>query len=164
MTPAMSPSSQPTLWRTCRVLANRKRLQTLALLIQQPNQTVSTVAEHELVRAGCQSILARSGSAGIADLPTRWPPRGIPAVRGNEQRCCPGNCQSIAPGLPAESATDRSDLQTGNGLHASAKNRGVSRPDKRRGFVCQTTSGNSYPSASALPASRETGGKRLCEE
>ena len=45
MTPAMSLSSQPTLWRTCRVLANRKRLQTLALLIRQPNQTVSTVAE-----------------------------------------------------------------------------------------------------------------------
>ena len=41
----MSPSSQPTLWRTCRVLANRKRLQTLALLIRQPNQTVSAVAE-----------------------------------------------------------------------------------------------------------------------
>lgn len=41
----MSLSSQPTLWRTCRVLANRKRLQTLALLIGQPNQTVSTVAE-----------------------------------------------------------------------------------------------------------------------
>jgi len=45
MTPAVSPSSQPTLWRTCRVLANRKRLQTLALLIRQPNQTVSAVAE-----------------------------------------------------------------------------------------------------------------------
>ena len=38
-------SSQPTLWRTCRVLANRKRLQTLALLIRQPNQTVSAVAD-----------------------------------------------------------------------------------------------------------------------
>jgi DNA-binding transcriptional ArsR family regulator len=45
MTPAMSPSSQPTLWRTCRVLANRIRLQTLALLIRQPNQTVSAVAK-----------------------------------------------------------------------------------------------------------------------
>ena len=33
------------LWRTCRVLANRKRLQALALLIRQPNQTVSAVAE-----------------------------------------------------------------------------------------------------------------------
>ena len=41
----MSPSSQPTLWRTCRVLANRKRLQILALLIRQPNQTVSAVAD-----------------------------------------------------------------------------------------------------------------------
>lgn len=45
MIPAMSPSREPTLWRTCRVLANRKRLQTLALLIRQPNQTVSAVAE-----------------------------------------------------------------------------------------------------------------------
>src|SRR5437868_11781588 len=45
-TSSRSPSSQPTLWRTCRVLANRKRLQTLALLIREPNQTVSAVAEH----------------------------------------------------------------------------------------------------------------------
>jgi len=45
MTPPGSPSSQPTLWRTCRVVANRKRLQTLALLIRKPNQTVSAVAE-----------------------------------------------------------------------------------------------------------------------
>ena len=45
MTPARSPSTQPTLWRTCRVVANRKRLQTLALLIREPNQTVSAVAE-----------------------------------------------------------------------------------------------------------------------
>jgi len=45
MISAMSPASQPTLWRTCRVLANRKRLQTLALLIREPNQTVSAVAE-----------------------------------------------------------------------------------------------------------------------
>ena len=45
MTSATSPSGQPTLWRTCRVLANRKRLQILALLIRQPNQTVSAVAD-----------------------------------------------------------------------------------------------------------------------
>ena len=45
MTSATSTSSQPTLWRTCRVLANRKRLRTLALLIRQPNQTVSALAE-----------------------------------------------------------------------------------------------------------------------
>ena len=45
MTPIKSRSNQPTLWRTCRVLANRKRLQILALLIREPNQTVSVVAE-----------------------------------------------------------------------------------------------------------------------
>src|SRR3954467_14189227 len=45
MSSAIAPASQPTLWRTCRVLANRKRLQILALLIRQPNQTVSAVAE-----------------------------------------------------------------------------------------------------------------------
>ena len=41
---ASSPAGQPTLWRTCRVLANRQRLQMLALLIRQPGQTVSSVA------------------------------------------------------------------------------------------------------------------------
>lgn len=45
MTSAISSAGQPTLWRTCRVLANRKRLQMLALLSRQPNQTVSAVAE-----------------------------------------------------------------------------------------------------------------------
>ena len=44
MTPTLSPARQPTLWRTCRVLANRKRLRILALSIRQPNQTVSAVS------------------------------------------------------------------------------------------------------------------------
>lgn len=35
---------QPTLWRTCRVLANRLRLQMLMAVFRQPGQTVSTVA------------------------------------------------------------------------------------------------------------------------
>ena len=39
-------SLQPTLWRTCRVLANRTRLQIFGLLLRQPNQTVSAVAQH----------------------------------------------------------------------------------------------------------------------
>jgi len=37
---------QPTLWRTCRVLANRKRLQILALLARDGPQNVSSVARH----------------------------------------------------------------------------------------------------------------------
>ncbi|HKP05421.1 MAG TPA: helix-turn-helix domain-containing protein [Chthoniobacterales bacterium] len=41
----MPSSPQPTLWRTCRVLASRKRLQMLACLIRHPGQTVSAVAQ-----------------------------------------------------------------------------------------------------------------------
>jgi len=37
--------SQPTLWRTCRALANRTRLQICGLLFRQPGQTVSALAE-----------------------------------------------------------------------------------------------------------------------
>ena len=39
-----APLLQPTLWRTCRVLANRKRLHILTLLARGPAQTVSSVA------------------------------------------------------------------------------------------------------------------------
>jgi DNA-binding transcriptional ArsR family regulator len=35
---------QPTLWRTCRAIANRTRLQVFRLLVRQPSQTVSDVA------------------------------------------------------------------------------------------------------------------------
>ena len=35
----------PTLWRTCRVIANRSRLRIFALLIRQPGQTVSAIAD-----------------------------------------------------------------------------------------------------------------------
>jgi len=41
---AVAAPLQPTLWRTCRVLANRTRLQMLGLLVRHPNQTVSAVA------------------------------------------------------------------------------------------------------------------------
>ena len=36
---------QPTLWRTCRVIANRSRLRMFALLLKHPGQTVSAVAD-----------------------------------------------------------------------------------------------------------------------
>ncbi len=42
MVPA--PSPQPTLWRTCRAIANHTRLRIFGLLAQQPGQTVSAVA------------------------------------------------------------------------------------------------------------------------
>jgi predicted ArsR family transcriptional regulator len=40
------PRLQPTLWRTCRAIANRRRLQIFGLLVQEPDQTVSAVARH----------------------------------------------------------------------------------------------------------------------
>jgi len=39
-----APTPKPTLWRTCRVLANRKRLQILQCLSREPDQTVSETA------------------------------------------------------------------------------------------------------------------------
>jgi DNA-binding transcriptional ArsR family regulator len=35
---------QPTLWRTCRVIANRNRLRIFHCLLQQPDQTVTAVS------------------------------------------------------------------------------------------------------------------------
>ena len=40
-----SPPLQPTLWRTCRVLANRTRLEIFRLLLHNPGQTVTEVAK-----------------------------------------------------------------------------------------------------------------------
>src|SRR5438128_1138106 len=37
---------QPTLWRTCRVLANDTRLDILGFLFSHPDSTVSAVAQH----------------------------------------------------------------------------------------------------------------------
>lgn len=37
---------QPTLWRTCRLLANRTRLKLLGVLLRRPGLTVSAAAEH----------------------------------------------------------------------------------------------------------------------
>lgn len=36
---------QPSLWRTCRVLANRTRLRLLGLLLKEPGLTVSAAAQ-----------------------------------------------------------------------------------------------------------------------
>ena len=36
---------QPTLWRTCRVVPNRSRLALFGLLVEQPDQPVSTLAK-----------------------------------------------------------------------------------------------------------------------
>ena len=38
-------SLQPTVWRTCRALANRTRLHIFRLLVHRSNQTVSAIAQ-----------------------------------------------------------------------------------------------------------------------
>lgn len=38
-------SLQPTVWRTCRALANRTRLRIFRLLVHRSNQTVSAIAQ-----------------------------------------------------------------------------------------------------------------------
>lgn len=41
---ATTPTTQPTLWRTCRVIASHNRLQVFELLTQEQPPTVSAVA------------------------------------------------------------------------------------------------------------------------
>jgi DNA-binding transcriptional ArsR family regulator len=40
----VDPSLRPTLWRTCRVLANRLRIRILLLLLRRPDRSVAEVA------------------------------------------------------------------------------------------------------------------------
>jgi DNA-binding transcriptional ArsR family regulator len=53
-------SLQPTLWRTCRALANRTRLKICALLLQQPGQTVSAIAEQLKLPLPAASLYLRA--------------------------------------------------------------------------------------------------------
>jgi DNA-binding transcriptional ArsR family regulator len=54
MTDASTTQLKPTLWRTCRVLANRKRLEILSAVIREQEVTVSAVAQ----RTHCQPAVA----------------------------------------------------------------------------------------------------------
>lgn len=46
MSDGVSGKFNPTLWRTCRVLANRKRLAILRELFRNPGLTVTMIASH----------------------------------------------------------------------------------------------------------------------
>jgi DNA-binding transcriptional ArsR family regulator len=66
---------QPTLWRTCRVLANRLRLKMLGAIVRRPGQTVSAVAKQFHVRVGVASEYLRALEARsllIARRNGRW--------------------------------------------------------------------------------------------
>src|SRR5688572_25481825 len=47
-----------SVWRTCRVLANRRRLRMLALVVRRPGQTLSALARgvNVTVSAGSQYV------------------------------------------------------------------------------------------------------------
>ncbi len=53
----------PSLWRTCRALANRNRLRLLQYLIVHPDENVSRVAEHVGLRVSLASQYLRALNA-----------------------------------------------------------------------------------------------------
>ncbi|MSU56772.1 MAG: metalloregulator ArsR/SmtB family transcription factor [Pedosphaera sp.] len=63
------PILQPTLWRTCRVLANQTRLKILALLARSQWLTVSAVAENlDLTLAVASQSLRALESRGLLSV------------------------------------------------------------------------------------------------
>lgn len=62
---------QPTLWRTCRVLANQHRLHMLRELIRCPNQTVAQIARSVAVPIPVASLYLRALNARGLLRPTR---------------------------------------------------------------------------------------------
>jgi DNA-binding transcriptional ArsR family regulator len=69
------PPLKPTLWRTCRVLANRTRLRILGLLVRQSPQSVSAVARCLRLRLPLASQCLRALEA-----------RGLLVARRKERR------------------------------------------------------------------------------
>jgi len=66
---------RPTLWRTCRTLANRQRLRMIELLLSEPDQPVSKVAESLGMSTGTASQYLRLlNSRGLlrATRVSRW--------------------------------------------------------------------------------------------
>jgi DNA-binding transcriptional ArsR family regulator len=55
-----STGSRPTLWRTCRVLANERRLQMLAHLVRDPWQTVSAITDQMQLSLPAVSLYLRA--------------------------------------------------------------------------------------------------------
>ena len=93
MTPAKP--LQPTLWRTCRVLANRVRLQMLMAVFRQPGQTVSTVAVRLNLPLPVASAYLRALEA-----------RGLLVARrvGRQVNYRPASAESATPGAEIAAA------------------------------------------------------------
>ena len=78
----------PTLWRTCRVLANEKRLSCLKAVLEQPGRSVGELAERVCISEALASELLRALQArGLiqANRQSRWvyySPKPDPMVIG----------------------------------------------------------------------------------
>lgn len=85
---------QPTLWRTCRTIANRTRLEIYGLLLERPGQSVSAVAEHLHLPLSLASEYLRA-LEGRGLLAARRLGRRV------EYRPCPATGQGSAAALGA---------------------------------------------------------------
>ena len=71
----MAEKLQPTVWRTCRVLANITRLKMLAVVAQQPDMTVSAIATRVKLPLPVTSMYLRALEARgllMSDRDGRW--------------------------------------------------------------------------------------------
>jgi DNA-binding transcriptional ArsR family regulator len=71
----MAEKLQPTVWRTCRVLANTIRLKMFAVVAQEPDMTVSAVATRVKLPLPVTSMYLRALEARgllMSDRDGRW--------------------------------------------------------------------------------------------
>jgi DNA-binding transcriptional ArsR family regulator len=91
----MAAVLQPTLWRTCRVIANAARLEIFAFLLKNPGQPVTSVAEHfNISLSSASEHLRLLESRGLLSVQRarRWVKyRVVPSDREN-----PGSALAIA--------------------------------------------------------------------
>jgi DNA-binding transcriptional ArsR family regulator len=71
MRPMAGRVLRPTLWRTCRVLANRTRLKMFGLLVDHPRLTVSQVASRSGISEPLASQYLRALNARSLLVPKR---------------------------------------------------------------------------------------------
>lgn len=81
-------TSHPTLWRTCRVIANRSRLALFGLVLEQPDQPVSILAKQLCLPLSLASEYLRAMEA-----------RGLLKVHRNGRwvKYCPAPAERRSP-------------------------------------------------------------------
>jgi DNA-binding transcriptional ArsR family regulator len=170
---------QPTLWRTCRVLANRIRLRMLRLLFKEPGLTVSAVAQRlDLsLPAASQSLRALEARALlVARRNGRWVHYQLPPLnaggpvaelvaalrRGCQHDACPTETLfKLATAFTHprrievfralnQQSRDFRQIQTATGLSAWAVRRHLGKLEQRGFVVRQGSIYAPVPSGSAV--------------